>query len=317
MPLPDLTGKRLVVVAGKGGVGRTTVAAGIAVGMAAAGRMTLLVQANAKEKLGHLLGGPQVGETLVEVRERLWAVNANPAAALHEYGLMILRYEAIYKMVFENRLTKALVRAIPGVDDYSILGKVWWHATQEQLKGRPRWDVVVFDAPATGHAVTMLRIPTAILDAVPEGPLTRDASKVRQLLQDPRQTSLLLVTLAEEMPANETVELRDRLAKESGIQAAGLVVNQIFPDRFPRGSGPARLVDRLQGGLAEKPDPLLHAMVARARTMKTRREMHDRYLAKLAELKLPMATLPFVFVPSLGKHEVGELSAMLTKEMKA
>jgi hypothetical protein len=125
------------------------------------------------------------------------------------------------------------------------------------------------------------------------------------------------VTLAEDMPANETVELRERLKQESGIDAAGLVVNQVYPDRFPRGSGPARLVDRLQAGLGERADALLQAMVTRARTMKTRREMHDRYLVKLAEQKLPMAVLPFVFVPSLGKHEVGEMSAMLNKEMKA
>jgi anion-transporting ArsA/GET3 family ATPase len=306
-----------VVVAGKGGVGRTTVAAALAASLAAAGRRTLLIQANAKEKLAQFLGGPVVGEDVIPVRENLWAVNANPAAALHEYGLMILRYEAIYKMVFENRLTKALVRAIPGVDDYSILGKVWWHATQEQQSGRPRWDTVVFDAPATGHAVTMLRIPEAILSAVPEGPLTRDALKVKQLLQDPRQTALLLVTLAEEMPANETLELRDRLKNESGITAQGLVVNQVFPDRFPKGTGPARLVERLQAGLATKPDPLLSAMLARAHTVKSRREMHARYLTKLAELGLPMAVLPFVFVPMLGKAEVGALAGMLAKEMKA
>jgi anion-transporting ArsA/GET3 family ATPase len=314
LPLPDLESKRLVIVLGKGGVGRTTVAAALAVRLASRGKRTLLYQANAKERLAALLGGPAASESIVRVRENLWAVNTNPQAALHEYGVMVLRYEAIYKMVLENRLSKALLRAIPGLDDYSLLGKLWWHTTEEE-RGRPRWDVIVFDAPATGHAVTLLRIPQAILEAVPEGPLTRDAVKVRALLEDATRTAPIMVTLAEEMPTNESIELAGRLERESRMKVQGVVVNGLYPDRFPRGTGPARVLARvLEAGPLD--DPMLAPVITRARMARSRRELNERYLARLtAELPLPTAQLPLFFVPAVGPAQIAEMASRLGAEM--
>lgn len=314
MPLPELENKRLVVVLGKGGVGRTTVAAALALHLAGKGKKTLLFQANAKERLGALLGGPPAGEPITQLKPNLWAVNTNPAAALHEYGVMVLRYEAIYKMVLENRLSKALLRAIPGLDDYSILGKLWFHSTEEE-RGRKRFDTIVFDAPATGHAVTLLRIPHAILDAVPDGPLTRDATKVRALLEDAARTLPLIVTLAEEMPTNESIELAARLEREVGMRAAGVIVNQLYPDRFPKGTAPGRIVDRLAAA-PEPPAGELGAVLARARMAKSRRALNEKYLARLREeLPLPTAQLPLLFTPTVGPPQVAELSKLLAAEI--
>jgi anion-transporting ArsA/GET3 family ATPase len=308
--LPDLESKRVIIVLGKGGVGRTTVAAALASELAARGRNVLLYQANAKEKLSALLGGPPVGEQIVALRDHLWGVNPNPASALREYGLMILRYETVYKMVFENRLSKALVRAIPGVDDYAILGKLWWHTTEES-GARPKWDTIVFDAPATGHAVTMLRIPHAILDAVPEGPLTRDAVKVRALLEDKTRCAAVLVTLAEEMPTNETIELAARVRREANIDPAAVIVNQLYPARFTAGSPSARVLEKV--GTDETLAPLL----ARAHMAQARRALNERYLARLAaELPLPTAFLPALFVPTLGPAEIQKLSRLLAEQMQ-
>ncbi|HKA88556.1 MAG TPA: ArsA family ATPase [Haliangiales bacterium] len=312
MPLPpDLHQKRLVVVVGKGGTGRTTVAAALAVLLSQRGRNVLLYQANSKEKLSGLLGGPPVGQAIVRLRDRLWAVNPNPADTIHEYGVMILRYETIYRMVFENRLSKALVRAIPGIDDYALLGKMWFHTTEESA-GRWKYDTVVFDAPATGHASTMLRIPRAILHAVPEGPLTRDAQKVRALLEDPARTATLLCTLAEEMPTNETIELAERLEKEIKIRPSGVVVNQLYPDRFDDGTAAGLVLD----ALSLEADADLAPMVARARLSRDRRELNEIYLERLRrELPLPLTELPMIFRPSLGPTELAHLVKLLEREL--
>jgi len=295
---------------GKGGVGRTTVSAAIGAALARRGRKTLLFQSNARKQLAQILGGPPVGEAVVPMRDHLWAVRTNPNAALHEYGLMVLRYETIYRMVLENKVAKSLVRAIPGVDDYSIVGKCWWHTTEKEPDGRPRWDTVVFDGPATGHAVTMLRIPRAILSAVPEGPLTRDAVKVRELLEDPARCAVVLVTLAEEMPTNETVELAARL-RELDLHPSWLVVNQLYPDRFPRGSATGRVLEAaLAGGAAD--DPGLAPLVRPARTLAIRRALNERYLGRLrAELGLPEVDLPILFAPVIGPAEIETLSSLL------
>src|SRR2546421_4653237 len=100
---------------------------------------------------------------------------------------MILRSNLVYRAVFENKVSRAFIRAIPGVEDYSLLGKVWFHTTETE-HGRPRYDIVILDGPATGHVVTLLQLPRAILNAVPEGPLTRDARSAQDLFTDPART---------------------------------------------------------------------------------------------------------------------------------
>lgn len=311
----DLSKKRLIIVTGKGGVGRTTISAALALMLARRGRRTLLYQANAKGKLAQLLAVPPIDDRITRVRDRLWAVNTNPDAALHEYGLMVLRFERVYRMVFENRIAKALIRAIPGLDDYSIVGKMWFHTTEEEAEGEPRWPTIVFDAPATGHAVTMLKIPRAILDAVPEGPLTRDAVKVRQLLEDASRTAVVLVTLAEEMPVNESIELYEKLSRDVGMNVPYVIANQLYPDRFSDGKTPSRVLAALIEAGAQR-DHALGPILQRARTIATRRGINDRYLARLArEIPVRRLDVPLLFTPSLGPADAEKISSILEGQL--
>src|SRR4051812_44326267 len=191
-------------------------AAAIASACARRGRRTLLYQSNAKDRYGDYFGRAPLGPDPTELAPNLFGLNTSPAHALREYGLMILKFERIYKAIFENRVTKAFLRAIPGLDDYAVLGKAWFHTTEEK-RGKPVWDTVVFDMPASGHSISMLRVPWVISETVPEGPLTRDARTIKDLLCDPARTATILVTLAEEMPVNEALEL------ESKLSASGIV----------------------------------------------------------------------------------------------
>src|SRR5437764_14164889 len=107
-------------------------------------------------------------------------------------------------------VSHAFLHAIPGLEDFSMLGKVWWHTTEED-HGKKRWDMVILDGPATGHLLTMLQIPLAILAAVPEGPLTRPAQASVDLMRDPKRTAMAIVTLAEDLPSNEAIELAKKV----------------------------------------------------------------------------------------------------------
>jgi anion-transporting ArsA/GET3 family ATPase len=305
-----LLDRRLILVVGKGGVGRSTVAAAIAGQCAARGKRTLLFETNANDRFGAYFGKPAVGTDVTQLAQNLYAVNTNPAAALAEYGLMILRWKSVYEMVFENRVTKAFLRAIPGLDDYALLGKAWYH-TAEEKRGKPVWDTVVFDMPASGHSMTMLRIPWVIVDTVPEGPLTRDARTVKQLLTDPVRTGAVLVTLAEEMPVNEAMELETKLSSH-GIVPQQIVCNQVYPDLFPVDSPVARVLDAL-GGDAKLTTPLAevtqHALLSR-----DRRRLNERYLAELRRrAKTPVRELPIVFTPQLSPLHVQMLGNRLAE----
>jgi len=297
--------RRLILVVGKGGVGRSTVAAAIAGKCAALGKRTLLYETNANDRFGPYFGKPQVGETPSQLAPNLWAVNATPASALAEYGMMILRWKSVYEMVFENRVSKAFLRAIPGLDDYAMLGKVWYHTTEEK-RGAPVWDTVVFDMPASGHSVSMLRVPWVIVDTVPEGPLTRDARTVKALLCDPARTAAVLVTLAEEMPVNEAIELEAKLTA-LGIVPQQLLVNQMFPRHFPPGAPVSRVLEALVADPAALTPPLAQ-LASHAQLSRDRRALNERYLGELrARARTVVAELPMLFAQTLGPPEVAQL----------
>jgi hypothetical protein len=297
--------RRLILVAGKGGVGRSTVAAAIAGACAARGQRTLLYETNANDRFGDYFAKPAVGTEPSQLAANLWAINVTPASALAEYGLMILRWQSVYEMVFENRVSKAFLRAIPGLDDYALLGKAWFHATEDK-RGKPVWDTVVFDMPASGHAVSMLQVPWVIVDTVPEGPLTRDARSIKAFLCDPARTAAVLVTLAEEMPVNEAIELETKL-KGLGIVPQHLLVNQMFPRHFPPGSPASRALDALVADQAQLTAPLAQ-LTEHAALSRDRRALNERYLAELrSRAQTRVDELPMVFAPTLGPAEVRQL----------
>jgi len=304
----DLGDRRLVLVLGKGGVGRSTIAAALAGNHAARGKKTLLFETNANDRFGTYFDKSPVGTTVSELAPNLSAVNTNPAAALEEYGLMVLKFKSVYEMVFENRITKAFLRAIPGLDDYAMLGKAWFH-TEEEKRGRPLWDTVVFDLPASGHSVSMLRIPWVITETVPEGPLTRDARSIKQLLTDPRRTCAIIVTLAEEMPVNEAIELEQKLTA-LGIVPQHVICNQMYPDHFPAGSPVTKVLDALVAD-PSLPSPL-REVTAHSQLSRDRRSLNTHYLAELrARAKAPVTELPIIFTPQLSSAQVRSLGEKL------
>lgn len=308
----DISDKRLVLVLGKGGVGRSTIAAALAGQNAARGKKTLLFETNANDRFGSYFDKPAVGPKVTELAPNLSAVNTNPAAALEEYGLMILKFKSVYEMVFENKITKAFLRAIPGLDDYSLIGKAWFH-TEETKRGRDVWDTLVFDMPASGHSVSMLKIPWVITETVPDGPLTRDARKVKELFTDRTRTAAIIVTLAEEMPVNEAIELEQKLTA-IGIVTQHVICNQVYPDHFPAGSPVAKVLDALVADGAKLggcPSPLAE-LVQQARLSRDRHALNAAYLTELrARAKAPVHELPMIFTPQLSPAQVRALGEMI------
>jgi hypothetical protein len=292
-----LLDRRLVVVTGKGGVGKSTVSAALALVAARAGKRVLVCEVNAQERIAPLLGAPPAGGTVREAVPGISTVNVTPHDAMREYGLMVLKFKTIYDAVFENRLVRYFVRVVPSLAELVMLGKILHEAKAEE-RGRPRWDLVVVDGPATGHAVQLLRVPSALLDTVPAGPLRSDAQWMEAMLVDPARTSLAIVTLPEEMPVNEAIELDGEVRSVLGIHRGALFVNAMPEARFSREEA-ARL-----GALTSEPPPLGPAAQA-ARLHALRAEQAARYLERArAALDLPTTVIPLLPVASWGRDEV-------------
>lgn len=223
---------KFVFVVGKGGVGKTTVSGALALAAAAQGKRVLVAMCNAKDRLSYMLETPPIGPNIQHLFPGVDAVNMEPAAALEEYGMLVLRVRALYKLVFENRYVSAFLRGTPGIDAWAMLGKAQFHAQEKDADGRPRYDLVIVDAPATGHGLDLLRVPRVIMDVAPPGLLRRDAENANALFQDPERAGVLLVTLPEEMPSTETVELHRAVRNELNLPVCGLIINQTLPALF-------------------------------------------------------------------------------------
>jgi Mrp family chromosome partitioning ATPase len=308
--MTPLLQRRFIVISGKGGVGRTTVAAALARAAADVGKRVLLAQASAAERLGRLFGRPgPVGTEVVSLAPGIDGVNMTPQSALHEYGLMVLRSELVTRTLFENRAVRGFLGAIPGLDAYAMLGKAWWHTTE--LDGaRPRYDLVILDGPASGHATLMLRIPDAILTAMPKGPLARDARALRDLLSDETRSALVIVTLAEELPAKETAELAAAARGPLRLPLGPLIVNAV-----PSAALSDAAADAVLGPLPPATgDAALDATLRLAASLRSHRQVADQMLDRLRrDPGGHLIVLPRLATAEVGPAEVALLAARIAK----
>jgi anion-transporting ArsA/GET3 family ATPase len=211
---------------------------------------------------------------------------------------MVIKVRALSNAVFENKYTKPFFRAVPGLYEWAMLGKGWWHTTEQLDDGSNKFDIVLFDAPATGHGADMLRVPKVILDVAPPGVLRRDAEAAWAFFRDPAQAGVVVVTLPEEMPVTETVELIGTVRGELRLPVLQVIVNGLIPPLFSPEEREALLADpRLLDMRAsvETAGSSEGAIVAGARRA-AREKVQAESVARLhREIDLPFVTLPFLF----------------------
>lgn len=297
-PVDLLADRRFLFVTGKGGVGKTTVSGALALALAARNKRVLIAMCHTKERLSAILGTKPIGDEIMQVGDRVWAVNLSPERALREYGEMILKVKALARAVFENKYTKTFFRATPGLYEWAMLGKAWFHTTELLEGGGNRFDVVIFDAPATGHGVDMLRVPKVILDVAPPGVLRRDAELAWAMFQDPKKSGVVTVTLPEEMPTTETIELIEAIRGELKLPVALMVVNSVLAPLFSPAEREALIGDPalLDVGAPSRWAGAPESAVVAGARRSVREKVQEESLARLRRsVDLPSVLLPFLF----------------------
>ena len=283
--MPAFAPRRFLFITGKGGVGKTTVTAALARSLAARGLRVLVTVCGAKERLSTLLAAPPLTSSIGELSPNIWGVRLVSEVALREYGTMKLKNRVLVDAIFDSKYVAGFLSGTPGMKEWSLLGKAWFHATEEE-GGRPRFDVVLFDAPATGHGLDMLRVPKVIVEIAPPGVLRSDAERAWEMFRDPARSGVVVVTLPEEMPTNESLELCAALQNELTLPIREVVVNSLLP----------RLFSRAQADALEQLGPLEHSTPARAVLdsgvrRATRERIQDESLTRLAALGVPLRKL--------------------------
>jgi anion-transporting ArsA/GET3 family ATPase len=309
--LSVLANRRVLIVVGKGGVGKSTVATALAVALVEQGKRVLLTQMEPSRRLAELLdvtGGAADGIDAVEALPGLHVLTIDGESALSEYLGLVLPVRRVQRMVVESKLYRHFVAAAPGLKELMTIGKIWY---EEQLTTRsgPKWDAIVVDAPATGHSLQYLRMPSAAAEAFGPGLVRREAQKVVELLVDPVRTAICPVTTAEEMPVNETTEmygqLRDRLRLPLGV----LFVNRVHEAPL----APAEIGEAPSGA-----SPLAADVLRCAREESGWAAINRRYLDRLrATVPMPTVVLPFLFAEEFGLEEVRALIRSATSQLEA
>ena len=329
-PRAFCTSTRVLIVAGKGGVGKTTVSAALARTASLAGLRTLLIEIEGRSLLSGLFGRPgalDYHETVLvpagkpagaaEIRARTLTPDDALIEYLNDHGL-----RRISKRLSRTGMIDVVATAAPGIKDILVLGKVKQlerggrdgERLDPEETGGPV-DLIVVDAPAAGHAVQFLQSAHGLLDAVRVGPIRSQATEVVELLRDPARAKVMLVTLPEETPVNELVQTAYALEDRVGVQLAPIVVNGLYPVIDGLDVDPAAAA--AEAGVTLAPGEA-ESLAGAAAFRRGRQQLQADQVARLADaLPLPQLHLPYVFSDRIGATEIEHLAEAMTTQIQA
>jgi anion-transporting ArsA/GET3 family ATPase len=317
--LPTIFDKRVIFLTGKGGVGKSTVAAALGVAAARAGKRTIVCEVAQQERMSRFFERQGVGYHETEIAPNLFAFSIDPQRALEEYLLLQIKLKPVYDLMFKNRIFTYFAAATPGLRELVTVGKVWELAQLDRrVKSGSKYDVVIVDAPATGHGVGFLKTPGTFSDIARVGPIKRQADSINKFMTDPKLTSVCAVAWPEEMPVNETLDLQKNLKRELGLKLDEVFMNGIYPDLFSDDEAAIvrRKLDEEAGANGSGAAVVRRAALRAAASEYKRARSHREQLARLEEgLRKDVVELPFVFRPQLDMGAVELLADRIEEEL--
>ena len=312
---PDLLGLQLVFVTGKGGVGKTTVAAALAQLAAEHGQRVLACEVDAKGDLAALFEAAPTGFVPKEIAPSVWSMSMDTEASLREYLKLHLRIPVVGRIGPLAKAFDFVATAAPGVREILTVGKICYEVRERN------YDLVVVDAPASGHIIGQLAAPQAINDLVKVGLIRSQTDWLLEILSDPLRTGLVAVTTPEEMPVAETLELTARVREETSVRMSAVVVNRVLPELF--GQREEEIFEQLRepetervlSGRAGSPvTPVMDAARLAVTMRRTRADHLQRLQAGLPE-DIPVLLLPYLFARGHGMRTTRQVAQSLSEEL--
>jgi anion-transporting ArsA/GET3 family ATPase len=312
---PGLLDHQLVFVTGKGGVGKTTVAAALAQLSAEQGRRTLICEVEPRGDVADAFQAEPTNYLPREVQPGLWAMSMDTEAALRQYLSLNLPVPPAARLGPLARVFDFVATAAPGVREILVIGKLCFEVREGN------YDLVVVDAPATGHIVGQLAAPASVNELVKTGLIREQTGWMQEILADPARTGLVIVATPEEMPVTETVDLAGRVARETPVDLAAVAVNRVLPELFSRReeeiyhavASPKRASAWGEAAIGDL-QPILSAADL-AVTMRRTAAVHLARLREAINPEVPLLYLPYLFGRAGGLRATRQLAAALSGEL--
>jgi len=311
-PLLDL---KLLFVTGKGGVGKTTVASALALLASLRGKKVLICEVDAKGDVAGFYEAPPTGFNEREILPGLFAMTMDTEASLREYLKLQLKIPVVGRIGPLAKAFDFVATAAPGVREILTVGKLCYEVRERS------YDLVVVDAPASGHIVGQLAAPQAINNLVKVGLIRSQTDWMLEILSDPRRTGLVAATTPEEMPVAETLELADRVAAETTVRLSAVVVNRVLPELFGRGEEEVfeelrrpEVADELSRRAGGNVGPVIEG-ARLAVTMRRTRAGHLQRLREGLDPTVPVLYLPYLFSRFHGLRTTRQVAASLGEEL--
>jgi anion-transporting ArsA/GET3 family ATPase len=316
MASPGIFDKRLLLISGKGGVGKSTVCSALALAAARLDKRVLVIEMDERERIPRLFGSPRVGYEGAFVHPNIFVRNLLPTNAMDDFVVERFTIKRIAKQILGSPIYKYFVAAAPGLKEFVTLGKISVLEEETGSDGTPKYDIIIVDAPATGHGVAFLRVPFAAADILKVGWIRKQADDIINLITDPAKTMLNIVTLPEEMPVNETMELCESVEELLGIPIGYIIINSVFPQVLRKRDTALfeTMKKRAQSDglskLTKEERTCAEAMFECFEAALRRRELNDFYIQRLKrKLKYKFMQIPFVFAPTFDIDLIEEMSA--------
>lgn len=310
----NLNNRKLIFVMGKGGTGKSTMSVALSFAVAKMGKKALITEIGENDSIGSIFDIPSISDRPRKLNDMLWAARINPRRALEDYISHHIGFSFLTGAITGATLFDHFFQATPGLKEIMTLGQVWrWTKEKDQNNG-DRFDTIVVDSPATGHGLSLLRQPKALMDMLRVGPIAEEVHNVRQLMEDRKKTGIVLVTLPEELSVNETLECIESVHQDLNMEIDGLVINMTYEDLFTENERRdiVRVYETIDMDDIDRPEKRIFDVAVAQMKM---REHQRAHIQKLYDsYQGPIIEVPFYFCNRLTVGENQEMAGFFKSQ---
>jgi anion-transporting ArsA/GET3 family ATPase len=315
----NLFEKRLLFITGKGGVGKTTISGALALAATGLGKKVLLVDVGGDDSLARLFKANSIEHIPAEVHPQIDAVRVDPKETVEEYVHTFVKSKMVADRITRSAFFDHLVAATPGMREIMTMGKIWmWESARHDDTGEYVYDLILVDAPATGHGLSFLQTPQVLRDMIAVGPIREQTEKVQALLRDRQRTMLNIVTLPEDLPVSETLQLYSAATQQLRMLVGCVFINGVYPKLFTlrEAAEVKRLLRTFRhdavSGNGDYRLPLLQS----ARVQIGRRTQQEFYMKKLKDqIKADFVEIPYLFTAGMDLETLQTMAAELSRSV--